>query len=227
MFNKDFFPEAPGIYMIVSPSKRVYIGQSTNIRSRVNRYSKMSCKDQPMLYNSFIKHGFESHTISVIELCQVGDDLNNLERLYISKYDSTNKDTGLNLTTGGQDYFFHSQEVRAKMSEAQKGNKKTLGRKQSTEEVEKRVSKLRGQKRSDKAKLNMRMGQLGKKRTLEHRQNTSRGLKGVNAKKVLNTVTGQIYSSCGEAADAIKMRKGTLIAKLNGQLNNNTILKYL
>lgn len=41
-----------GIYKITSPSKKVYIGQSTNIKYRFYRYSILDCKQQKKLYNS-------------------------------------------------------------------------------------------------------------------------------------------------------------------------------
>lgn len=42
-----------GIYKITSPSGRIYIGSSKNIRRRFYSYKNLHCKDQPKLYNSF------------------------------------------------------------------------------------------------------------------------------------------------------------------------------
>ena len=44
-----------GIYKITNPSNKVYIGQSTNIKERFRKYSKLSNKRQIKLYNSFQK----------------------------------------------------------------------------------------------------------------------------------------------------------------------------
>ena len=65
-----------GIYKIVSPSGKVYIGQSVDIRQRKYQY-KSACKYKnktqlgPKLYNSFIKYGWELHIFEVIEECTI------------------------------------------------------------------------------------------------------------------------------------------------------------
>lgn len=46
-------------------------------------------------------------------------------------------------------------------------------------------------------------------------------------KKVLDTVTGKIYKSILDAANAFGLRPNTLSRKLSGVRNNNTSLKYL
>lgn len=67
-----------GIYKITSPSGKVYIGQSTNIKQRWEDYNKMiRCKRQTRLYNSLQKHGPENHIFEIIEEC---DEKQLLER---------------------------------------------------------------------------------------------------------------------------------------------------
>ncbi len=47
-----------GIYKITNPKGKVYIGQSVNIKKRWGDYKCLhNCKEQKMLYNSFIKYG--------------------------------------------------------------------------------------------------------------------------------------------------------------------------
>ena len=60
-----------GIYKITSPTKRVYIGQSVDIKRRFNQYSNLYCKDQSALYLSLIKHGIDNHLFEVIEECKI------------------------------------------------------------------------------------------------------------------------------------------------------------
>jgi hypothetical protein len=58
-----------GIYKITSPSNKIYIGQSTNIKQRWNQYNNLACKSQTKLYNSFQKYGVNNHVFEVIEEC--------------------------------------------------------------------------------------------------------------------------------------------------------------
>ena len=195
-----------GIYKITNPKNKVYIGQSTNIDKRIVIYSQLQCKDQPLLFNSFKKYGFDKHIFEILALCPICE-LNSLERYYIDKYQSNDKTKGLNLTNGGQDYFKHNEEVRAKMSAAQMGNQKTLGRIQTKEEIQKRVLKTTGLKRTKEQRERISNGLKGRKLTEQHKKNISNGLKGILAKKILNTETGVIYKSCQEAADAFGLKK--------------------
>jgi hypothetical protein len=55
-----------GIYKITNPSGKVYIGQSWDINGRKYRYKKLLCKDQPAIFNSLKKYGWEKHCFSVL-----------------------------------------------------------------------------------------------------------------------------------------------------------------
>jgi group I intron endonuclease len=60
-----------GIYKITSPSGKIYIGQSINIKDRWKKYQKYleSIKNQTKLYNSLKKYGPENHIFEIIEEC--------------------------------------------------------------------------------------------------------------------------------------------------------------
>jgi hypothetical protein len=79
-----------GIYKILSPSGKIYIGQSINMEKRKSQYIKLnkSCIG-PKLYNSLIKYGWESHIYEILEECPV-EYLNEREIFYkqqiINKY---------------------------------------------------------------------------------------------------------------------------------------------
>jgi group I intron endonuclease len=60
-----------GIYKIVNPNGKLYIGQSTNIEKRWRDYKTLHCKGQTKLYNSLRKHSFENHKFEIIEECDV------------------------------------------------------------------------------------------------------------------------------------------------------------
>lgn len=62
-----------GIYKIISPSGKIYIGQSSNIDGRWEQYEKYpsSYIGQTRLYNSIKKYGYENHKLEIVELCSI------------------------------------------------------------------------------------------------------------------------------------------------------------
>lgn len=84
-----------GVYKIVSPSGKVYIGQSSNIRRRITEHLYSSKKQNTKLYASIRKYGFDSHNIEILFLSQSDYEKNRMEQFFINYYDSINK--GLNL----------------------------------------------------------------------------------------------------------------------------------
>lgn len=68
-----------GIYKITNPNNKVYIGQSINIEKRRKYYSYVINNiNQPALYNSFNKYGFDNHIFEIIEECSI-EQLNERE----------------------------------------------------------------------------------------------------------------------------------------------------
>ena len=55
-----------GIYKITSPTNKVYIGQSWNIKNRWSCYKTLNCKSQPRIYNSLVKYGVDNHKFEVL-----------------------------------------------------------------------------------------------------------------------------------------------------------------
>jgi len=72
-----------------------------------------------------------------------------------------------------------SEKAKKKISDFQKGNKWCLGKKQTKEHIEKRVSKLIGQKRTEETKINIGKANKGKKRTKEMKKMMSEIQKGI------------------------------------------------
>jgi group I intron endonuclease len=220
-----FYKPKIGIYKITNPAGKIYIGQSTNIENRFNYYKRQKIKDQPLLFNSFTKYSIEKHIFEIITFCSL-EDLNNLERFYIEMFQSNNRKYGLNLTNGGQDYFKHNPETLLKMSKAQMGNKKTLGRKATKEEIEKRVAKLKGKKRTIEQRLTLSKAFTGRKYSEERNEKMRQKLKHHCIKRIIDINTKVIYLGTREAALALGMNRSTLIAQLNGQNSNKTNLRY-
>jgi group I intron endonuclease len=115
-----------GIYKIINPKGRVYIGQSIRIATRKEDYSKLrDCKGQPRLYASLVKYGFSEHIFEVVEECAI-EDLNTRERHWQDFYEVLSE-KGLNcrLTGTGDKSGCYSQEVRDKIATSLKAFNQT------------------------------------------------------------------------------------------------------
>jgi len=111
-----------GIYKILSPSGKIYIGQSVDIDRRFNEYLNIqNCKQQIKLYNSFKKYGPENHGFKIIEECNL-EQLNERERYYQEYYNVIGK-KGLNckLTKTNDKSGLLSNEIKLKISKSSKG----------------------------------------------------------------------------------------------------------
>lgn len=75
-----------GIYKIVNPKGKVYIGQSVDLYRRLKHYFEpKAAKNQVILKNSFEKYGVNNHIFSIIEECDV-KELNEKERFWQEFY---------------------------------------------------------------------------------------------------------------------------------------------
>lgn len=208
-----------GIYKITSPTGRVYIGQSLNIKKRISRYKKSDCKGQTRLYRSLKKYGWEKHTFDVIEECSL-ELLNERERYWQDHYMVTS-DKGMNLMlTKTHDRSGHfSSYSRKKMSESAK--KRVL----TPEEIKKRTQWL----------VNSNIKRRGISKTKEQREKISKTLTGrkrhffrdfnhPNSVTVLDTETGIFYGSIADCARAFNKNRHWLCTKIRerNRMVNNT-----
>ena len=134
-----------GIYKIINPNGKVYIGQSINILRRKNTYKNFKQKSQPKIYNSLKKYGWENHIFEIIEECFI-ENLNEREIYWKQFYlDNNNGDWSMvlfcNLYDNGNGPL--SEETKIKIGNANRG------RKYSKEICEKISEKLKGRKYSE------------------------------------------------------------------------------
>ena len=159
------------IYKITSPSGKNYIGQTTNLCKRLNRYinayNMKKTKGQVYLFNSFIKYGIISHKFEILHTFELynREKLSESEKYYIKVYNSFNKEKGLNLTAGGEGKLGRkmSEENKRKLIEA---SKKRI----FTEEMRQRMSLSR-------KKYVLEMG--GHKHTEEYKEKMRQIKKGI------------------------------------------------
>lgn len=108
------------IYMLISPSGRVYIGKSVRFSIRLKQHRRRSRKGKTFLYNAVRKHTWEKFTKLVLEIFpqDVTDKHMSLrERHYIKKHRSFERKYGYNLTEGGEGApgYKHTEEAKRHM----------------------------------------------------------------------------------------------------------------
>jgi group I intron endonuclease len=107
------------IYKITNPNGRIYIGQTTDLDTRWDRYKKLQCKDQPSIYSSLCKYGPENHKFDIIEECPESI-LDEREIYWGEQYDVlSNKHLNNRLGRGFGSY--DSEETKIKKSLCHKG----------------------------------------------------------------------------------------------------------
>lgn len=191
-----------GIYKITSPSGKVYIGQSTNIKNRFRQYSVMhsSGRNQIKLWRSFKKYGVDKHIFEIIEECKF-ENLNKRERYWQDFYDVLNRDKGLNLILTKTDKKPKkvSEETKEKMSKSAKGKKK----KPFSESHLKKLSLAHmGNNHSEETKEKMRIPiiQLDKKECVIREFNSSKQAQeftGILATGIVRVCKGQRKTAGG------------------------------
>ena len=87
-----------GIYRLTSPSGKLYIGQSRNVKQRFSKYKRLQCKDQPKLYNALVKYGADSFKYEILEECDI-NVLDEKEKFYIKNLNTIS--SGYNCRAGG------------------------------------------------------------------------------------------------------------------------------
>ena len=140
-----------GIYKISNPNGRIYIGQSTNIELRWGKYSKLHCKDQPSLYLSLKKHGWENHIKEIIEECKA-TDLDSRE-IYWGEYYNVLSNKHLNNRLGRGFGSYDSEETKIKKSLCHLGRENYwLKDKPLTQEHKDKISKAKTGNKQNRTK---------------------------------------------------------------------------
>lgn len=235
------------IYLINNKiNNKKYIGQSIKrIRNRLNEHvrDRNFNKNHP-LYNAANKYGWDNFEFSVIDTAQTLDELNNKEIKYIHQYQTTDKNLGYNIESGGKNAI-PDIETLNKMS------KSHLGRKQTDEWVDKRIAKTGtneakkyGRPKTNKEKellsKNSPKYWLGKNRDDETKRKISETKKKAGlsekqkeniCKKVykINKITNQIieYNSTTHAGDCEDVNQSTISRWCkNEKIVNGFLWKY-
>lgn len=167
--DKNFF-----VYMHINKiNNKKYIGitkQNPKNRWGMNgqRY-----KDSPRFYNAIQKYGWNNFEHKILYENCTQEEACSLEKKLITEYQTTEKECGYNLTTGGEKHYFFTETTKQKLSEQKKGSKNPQWGSRRTDEEKKHLSNIQKE-----------LVEQGKQ----------------HSKKVLCINTGIIYNSCKEAA---------------------------
>ena len=203
-----------GIYKITSPSGRIYIGQSKDIKRRFTCYKHGGGQGQIILINSFKKYGIKNHIFETIEECKI-EELNIRERYYQDYY---------NVLNGGLNCVLTETDVLPRIDSKETTIKRKLSHIGKKVSEESKIKQSNTMKEKYKYETHHR---LGKQNSIETRLKLKEIHKTPKIfwKKVINTETGEIFDSITLAAKHYGMFRQTLNRKLIGTRPNNTNLK--
>lgn len=109
-------------------NNKIYIGQTINSLEyrKQQHYREAKSKNRKSVYfhNALNKYGYDNFIFEKIDEAQTLEELNEKERFWIKFYDSTNKNLGYNLDSGGNSGGKKSEETKRKIGETTKKNGK-------------------------------------------------------------------------------------------------------
>lgn len=172
------------IYMITSPSNKIYIGSTINFKRRITHYKSTLGKSQIKLYNSFNKHGFNNHKFEIIWEGPIEEMLKYETLIGFGFNVLEPENLNCKLPKLGDKYNFVSDETRKKMSSWQIGRKMSNESKQKMSisnkkrppmsDITKRKIGEAVKNRSEELKFQISLKNKGKKRNKEFCENLSK-----------------------------------------------------
>lgn len=108
-----------GVYMIIFPNNKRYIGISNNIRRRMNEHN-VDFRNNLPIESAIQKYGKINNFILLEEIEAENRQLmREREKYWIAKYHSNNKEFGYNVSEGGDGADIGSKNPQAKFTEEQ------------------------------------------------------------------------------------------------------------
>ena len=106
-------------YLHIFPNEKIYVGttQQDKVEYRWGANGG-GYKGQSLIWNAIQKYGWENIKHKVIE-CKTPEEMWEMEKELIKKYDTTNREKGYNCSTGGEytmTGFHHTDKTKIKMS---------------------------------------------------------------------------------------------------------------
>jgi group I intron endonuclease len=221
-----------GIYILIFPNGKKYIGRSTDIKKRIRTHRnqlKTNTHKNQLLQNVYNKHG--EFQYELLELCE-STEHGEKEKFWIS-----NLSPELNLTKGGDggELLTEEEKERRRNIIYTEEYKQKMSLIMLSLNITKEKLRQRGQKISDSRKK-LYNDPIKKQWLIEHSgihnsqgyKNQKKGSNSPIAKKVINIETGEIYGSLKETAEKTNMIYTTLLANINEYKHTNkTPYRYL
>ena len=150
------------IYKITNKlNGKCYIGQTIHFEERIKKYKKLNVKGQPKIYRALKKYGVDSFTFELFDTAPDQLTLDFLEDIYVRCFDSI--EYGYNQKPGGGNKVAFTEEIKKKISDAQRGqNSVWFGRKHTEEEKRKISLSHKGKKHTEETKQKMSIIAQGK-----------------------------------------------------------------
>lgn len=197
------------IYKAISPSGKVYVGQTTQtLRARKKGHKTTSLNKNNQLYNTHFsralrKYGVDGFSWEMLYNNIPVDYLDSMEIFIISMYDSFNN--GYNSTAGGSGSRNRvvSEEERKAISERQSGKNNSFYGKTHTEETKRRLSEVSSSRTGDKHHS------YGKPLSEEHKKKLSERLSGENHPFYGKTLSEETRRKISEARTGSVMDEET------------------
>ena len=108
------------IYTILNKQNgKIYVGQSIEYKKRFAQHKSDlngGYHDNPHLQSAWNKYGEDSFEFNLLEPCD-DEMMNENEVWWIDYFDSTNRDKGYNMESGGNSNYSVSDDTRRRMSE--------------------------------------------------------------------------------------------------------------
>lgn len=208
-----------GVYKITSPSGRVYVGSSNDIKKRWRNYRwGKGCQDQIRLYSSFQKYGVKAHEFKILVLCDISR-LYEFEAAFGAYYNVLNDHVGMNcnLPAAGEFRQTKSDETKKKHALAMSMYKWS----DETREKFKNAMANRTHEQKKESGALISKALKNKPKTAEHNRKVSEAHKSI----ILNTQTGIYYLGIKEGADSVGLSHSAVRAMLANQNYNYTHLK--
>jgi len=191
-----------GIYKWTSPTGRIYVGQSKDLKQRKEWYlgGGVERSNMTKLKRSFKKYGVINHAFDIVEYCSI-EQLNDKEIYWGLHYNTLEK--GLNCKLGEQNCIF-SKSTKNKMSKAKKNFKLSpeseIKRQDSLRKTWDRKNQIREERKKNKPRYIP---------TEKHRKNLSQAKKG---KSIHTDESKQKLSNFGKNRDLTKAWQSSLKA---------------
>lgn len=110
-------------------NNKIYIGQTTltlnerisSYRGDISKFLRGKYTARSYIIRALAKYGIENFVFSIIEEVKSQEELDNKEKFWISKFNSSNREIGYNIQLGGFGVGKHSDETKKIMSDSKKG----------------------------------------------------------------------------------------------------------